>query len=439
MAFMKVEMLDIEKVVPYKNNPRIISEEAVKKVQESLQNFGWQQPIVIDKNNVVIVGHTRLKAAKGLGYKKVVVHKTSLDPEKVNAYRIADNKVGELSSWDDALLQSELLGLQEIGADMSMSGLDTLDIDTMLNGNSYDSDPAKAKNMFKKFLVPPFSILDARKGYWQKRKKFWIEEVGINSGEGRDDNLVFKNVKVALKGTRDTSIFDPVLCEVLLKWFSKEGDTILDPFAGGSVRGIVSSLCDREYTGIDLSQRQIEANKEQADRIIKNTKYPNWVIGDSINIDKLVKNKYNMILSCPPYHDLEKYTDDPEDLSNKSWEEFNSIYQEIIHKTCALLKDDSFVCWVVGEIRDKRGYYKSFVPRTIDYFEEAGLHYYNDIILATSIGSLPLRASYTFQAGRKVGKSHQNVLIFFKGNIKLAMERLGEVYIPDEDELNAES
>ena len=153
MAFMKVEMLDIEKVVPYKNNPRIISEEAVKKVQESLQNFGWQQPIVIDKNNVVIVGHTRLKAAKGLGYKKVVVHKTSLDPEKVNAYRIADNKVGELSSWDDALLQSELLGLQEIGADMSMSGLDTLDIDTMLNGNSYDSDPAKAKNMFKKFLA----------------------------------------------------------------------------------------------------------------------------------------------------------------------------------------------------------------------------------------------------------------------------------------------
>jgi len=434
---MKVEMLDIDKVLPYKNNPRIISEEAIKKVQESLTNFGWQQPIVIDKNNIVIVGHTRLKAAQGLGYKKVVVHKTDLDPEKVNAYRIADNKVGELSLWDDALLQAELKSLQDVGLDMETTGINSLDIDIILNGDSYAPDSEKAKNMFKKFLVPPFSILDARKGYWQKRKKFWIEEIGINSGEGRDDNLIFHNAKLALKNTRDTSIFDPVLCEILIKWYSKEGDDILDPFAGGSVRGIVSSLCNRKYTGVDLSSRQVEANKMQADRIIKKTYYPKWVVGDSLSIDKLVKNKYNMILSCPPYHDLEKYTDDQNDLSNKSWEEFNIVYQEIIHKTCDLLKDNSFVCWVVGEIRERSGYYKSFIPKTIEYFEEAGLRYYNDIILATPVGSLPLRASRNFQLSRKIGKSHQNVLIFFKGNIKKTIDRLGEVYIPDEDELNA--
>ena len=232
---MKVEQIEIDKIIPYENNPRIISEEAVKKVQESLQNFGWQQPIVVDKNNIVIVGHTRLKAAQGLGYTHVSIYKTDLGPEKANAYRIADNKVGELSTWDEALLQIEILSLKDLGLDITMSGLDALDLDILLNGNEYESDPDRAKNMFKKFLVPPFSILDARKGYWQKRKKFWTEDVGISSGEGRDNNLMFKSTKVSLKG-KDTSIFDPVLCEVLLKWFSKENDKILDPFAGGSIQ-----------------------------------------------------------------------------------------------------------------------------------------------------------------------------------------------------------
>ena len=428
-------MTDINTIKPYDRNPRIISEDAISKVKESLENFGWQQPIVVDKDNVIIVGHTRYRAAQELHLDKVPVVTADLSQEKVKAYRIADNKVGEISSWDDALLNLELINLKELGVDLDMAGFDIMEADDIINGDPYDSDPSRAKNMFQNFLVPPFSILDARKGYWQDRKKFWTEQIGINSGEGRDKDLLFTNAKVSLRG-KDTSIFDPVLCEILVKWFSTINDVVLDPFAGGSVRGIVASLYNREYIGVDLSKRQVEANIEQSERIIKDTTPPLWIVGDSSEIDTLVTKKANMVLSCPPYHDLENYTDNKDDLSNKNWEEFNTIYRKIIHKTCDLLEDDSFACWVIGEIRNKEGNYKSFVPKTIEYFEECGVYYYNEMILATSVGSLPLRASRSFKTVRKIGKSHQNVLIFIKGDIKRIMKRLGDIPLPSMDDYN---
>ena len=112
---MKTIMTDINTIKPYDRNPRIISEDAISKVKESLENFGWQQPIVVDKDNVIIVGHTRYRAAQELHLDKVPVVTADLSQEKVKAYRIADNKVGEISSWDDALLNLELINLKELG------------------------------------------------------------------------------------------------------------------------------------------------------------------------------------------------------------------------------------------------------------------------------------------------------------------------------------
>lgn len=119
---MKVQDVSIDKIKPYENNPRD-NEAGVDAVANSIKEFKWQQPIVVDKNNVIIVGHTRYKAAKKLGMDKVpVVVADSLSPEQVKAYRLADNKTGELTDWDMGLLDDELADIADI--DMSDFGFD---------------------------------------------------------------------------------------------------------------------------------------------------------------------------------------------------------------------------------------------------------------------------------------------------------------------------
>lgn len=119
---MKVQNVSIDKIKPYENNPRD-NEAGVDAVANSIDEFGWQQPIVVDKNNVIIVGHTRYLAAKKLGLKEVPVKvATGLTPEQVKAYRLADNKTGELTDWDMGLLDDELADIADI--DMSDFGFD---------------------------------------------------------------------------------------------------------------------------------------------------------------------------------------------------------------------------------------------------------------------------------------------------------------------------
>lgn len=119
---MKVENVSIQDVKPYTKNPRK-NDDGVDAVANSIKEFGWQQPIVVDKDKVIIVGHTRYKAAKKLGMDKVpVVVADGLSPEQVKAYRLADNKTGELTDWDMGLLDDELADIADI--DMSDFGFD---------------------------------------------------------------------------------------------------------------------------------------------------------------------------------------------------------------------------------------------------------------------------------------------------------------------------
>lgn len=121
---MQVQSMKIDEVKPYPNNPRN-NDDGVEAVANSIKEFDWQQPIVVDKDNVIIVGHTRYKAAKKLGMDKVpVVVASNLSDEQVRAYRLADNKTGELTDWDMSLLDDELEDIADI--DMSDFGFDIL-------------------------------------------------------------------------------------------------------------------------------------------------------------------------------------------------------------------------------------------------------------------------------------------------------------------------
>ena len=116
--------------------------------------------------------------------------------------------------------------------------------------------------MSDKFQINPFSILDTRSKDWQQRKRWWINKYNIQSELGREDT----NSGVSLWNDNSVSVFDATLCEVIYDWFLPETKgSILDPFAGGSVRGIVATELGHEYTGIDLSHTQIQANKQQSE------------------------------------------------------------------------------------------------------------------------------------------------------------------------------
>ena len=128
-------------------------------------------------------------------------------------------------------------------------------------------------------------------------------------------------------------------------------------------------------------------NKE-GNSILKNV---DLICGDALEVDKLVKdNSIDLLWSCPPYYDLEEYSDDPKDFANKEMEEFDKLMEKVVKDAVKKLKPNRFAVFVVGEVRGKDGAYQGLVNKTIQNFEKAGLKYYNEIILINSIGTLPL-------------------------------------------------
>ncbi len=570
----------------------------------------------------------------------------------------------------------------------------------MSDFSPYDKDlfgepmaPVASGAVAERFVFPPFTALDAKSGEWQERKRAW-KALGIKSEVGRDDISVFMEKEWVDKNAGKTmppeiSIFDPVLCELMYRWFCPEGGQVVDPFAGGSVRGIVASLVGRRYFGVDLRSEQVEANRDQSDEIVGKRKAfrpdevtpiqshlserdgnryllkrddlctihgasggkartcwalakdakiglttagsrhspqamlvatmanrlglpcvihtpkgdissgpvadavklgadviqhphgynsvivkrcreyaaasgyteipfgmecpeavretrkqyslsgigecgaerivvpvgsgmslagilwgmkdardtlpvlgvsvgaspiarldkyapPNWrdmveIVESGTNYDKpLIRSigdvdldphyeakcepfmkegdllwvvghrervdtgsddllpvwlcgdsmmeinegpSADFIFSCPPYGDLERYSDDPADLSTMEYHTFIAAYKRIILRCVDAMKPDSFACFVVGDFRDKKGHYRNFVSDTISAFVEAGAHLYNEAILLTPIGTACLRVTKQFNSGRKLAKIHQNVLVFVKGDWKRAAQK----------------
>lgn len=268
----------------------------------------------------------------------------------------------------------------------------------------------RAGSLLDRYQVPPFSVLDTRQGYWQEARRSWLA-LGIRSELGRG----FNEDGVA----PGTSIFDPVLCELAYRWWCPPGGAILDPFAGGSVRGIVAAWLDHAYTGVDLSAAQVASNREQANAIMGTRPHPTWIVGDSRRvIPQLGQEWVDFIFTCPPYYDLEVYSDDPADLSAMTdWPAFLGAYGDIIGHSLTALRRDRFAAIVVSEIRGRDGIFRGLVPWTIRQFEMHGARYYNEAVLINPAATLPMRVGRQFDAGRKLGRSHQNVLVFVKGDV----------------------
>jgi 1-aminocyclopropane-1-carboxylate deaminase/D-cysteine desulfhydrase-like pyridoxal-dependent ACC family enzyme/DNA modification methylase len=771
------QILRLKDLLETPGNPQVMSDEELKGMVDSMRKKGWllDAPAVWarpDGKHQIISGHHRVQAGIMAGILETgckVIKGISEEQAKILVLE-ANQRRGR---FDDSMLNDFIDDIIEFSAFDKNDLFDEIGISVDEKINEIEKIEKKSKandTLAEKFLVPPFSVLNARSGWWQDRKRAWID-LGIKSHLGRGGGLLkfsetatistysdkslgtippnekdilnrsgsYKNKAAAFrdkdglnkiknltwtgaaaefdhyrvkngekKGSDQsgTSIFDPVLCEIIYKWFTAENSLIIDPFAGGSVRGIVASKLQRKYIGVELRAEQIEANilqvkdicSEAAPQAVINTDddltpeitpvekidniyfkrddkfsigggkggkvrtcwhlaqgakglvtagsrsspqvnivaqiakklgipcrahtpqgalspevkmaqqagaeiiqhkagynnviikrasddaealgwtnipfgmeceeavemtarqvenipadikrivvpvgsgmslsgilhglknfglnipvlgivvgadpvkrlnkfapegweemvelvraaesydeyaaqteikgikldpiyeakcisflqdgdllwivgirasenkksnksdiIPEWIEGDSRQIDDLCFDIYSdFIFSCPPYVDLEVYSDDPRDISTFAYEEFLKAYREIIIKSCKLLKDDRFACFVVGEVRDKKGNYYNFVGDTIKAFEDAGLNYYNEIILVAAIGSLPIRVGRQFNGGRKIGKTHQNILVFVKGDAKKATEYCGKIEIPDLSHISSE-
>lgn len=298
-------------------------------------------------------------------------------------------------------------------------------------GNDLFGEPIKrpAGPLATKFEWPPFSVLSARDGEWRERKRAWLS-LGIQSEIGRENTTGGSSWRARANRNESTqnpvwqqaivsvgvdSIFDPVLSELCMRWFCPPNGNIVDPFCGGSVRGIVAGLLGFKYSGIDLRQEQIDANCEQREQICPDADI-HWHCGDSLTRIAYMP-ECDFIFTCPPYGDLERYSDDPSDLSTMDYGDFILAYRRIIDRCSSLLRDNRLACFVVGDFRDRKtGMYRGFVADTIKAFRDVGMQLYNDAILVTAVGSLPVRVSAQFESSRKLGKTHQNVLVFAKGD-----------------------
>jgi DNA modification methylase len=301
-------------------------------------------------------------------------------------------------------------------------------------------DPIKPQNqspVASKFIVAPLSTLDARKGEWLDRKRAW-RSLGIQGELGRGSELLGKESTKSCYGKSAkldsygnliyedsvgcTSVFDPVVCELAYSWFTAPNMQILDPFAGGSVRGIVAGMLGRKYQGHELRTEQVAANLAQCAEIAPQAQIA-YVTGDSA---KTLQDapECDFVFSCPPYGDLEVYSDAPDDLSAMDHAKFLTAYRDIIAQACGKLRENRFACFVVGDFRDKKGNYRNFVSDTIQAFLDCGMNYYNEAILIVPDGSACMRITRQFEAGRKFAKTHQNILVFVKGDGKKATEAI---------------
>ena len=268
-----------------------------------------------------------------------------------------------------------------------------------------------------------------------------------------------------------TSVFDPVLMEFLCKSFvPRPGHrnvrhrpvVVVDPFAGGVVRGWVAGALGLLYIGIDVSQRQVDANEAQVGppmymhthahahahaaqvhthaRLVDATEAqvgpagkvdfehrPCWIVGDGESIDRLVTAELerrglephaDALISCPPYYNLEEYRAGPNDLSGApTYEAFLLKYKRVIANAVKLLRHKALSVFVVGDVRDRKtDAMYTLHHDTVGAFKQAGCAMHQDAVLTTAIGTGAMRATKTMSAGAKLVNMHQNVVICVKGD-----------------------
>src|SRR5882672_10469963 len=291
-----------------------------------------------------------------------------------------------------------------------------------------DKETNSRGQLHKRFIAPPFTVLDAKQGYWTKRKQAWHAE-GVCGGHNQQMN----SSQPVSDNFEDNSAFDPVLAECIYRWFAPRGGRVLDPFAGEAIKGLVAAKLGYKYTGIERRTEQVEANRKQATMMGLSAR---WICANSTRLSAELQGNgdFDLIFTSPPYFNLEKYSKDDQDASAvKTYPQFLALYEDIFSQAVARLKENRFVVVKIGDVRDEKGFYRNLGGDSVSIFLRLGLKLYNMAILVTPIGTLPMRGSASFEKYRKLSNAHQYVQCFFKGeDVKAIPHELGVLNISDD-------
>lgn len=244
----------------------------------------------------------------------------------------------------------------------------------------------------------------------RRRVRDWKRLLGEDGHTGARAEVFRKDHDSVYTATH--SVFPAPLVEwILLRYGGPKRGRILDAFAGGPPRGIVSSIMDFVYVGFEVRQEQIDENKDALKGL--GLKSATYIKGDGC----LLKDDlglFDCALTCPPYYNLESYSDLPEDISNLgSYWEFNAAMAFCAQAHYPLMKPGAFVCFVVGNFRDKNGELIDFRSHTVENFREAGFVFHQEIILSKNFGSAAKRSTNSWK-GLKLVPIHEFLLVFRK-------------------------
>ena len=194
----------VVELIPFAKNSRTHSDAQIAQIAASVREFGWTNPVLIDGSNGIIAGHGRVLAARKLGIDAVpCIELSGLSDTQRRAYIIADNKLALNAGWDEELLKLELSDLNDEGFDLDLTGFTSEEI-LALGMDDEEAEAAPAGdapkgNLSDRFMIPPFSVLNAREGWWQNRKRAWLA-LGIKSELGRGGGLTMTAEQVTSPG-----------------------------------------------------------------------------------------------------------------------------------------------------------------------------------------------------------------------------------------------
>lgn len=364
---------------------------------------------------VAIGGNGRVKAQKQLGKELIPVILLPKDTpvEKLRRMAMLDNDIKGTVNWENVAREWNVNELKEWDVALPESWED-------LEKKSGGVKVGKHNNLKDIFVIPPFSVLDTRQSYWRERKSVWRSIIG-DKGESRENTFANGATNIVAGLNNGVSLFDPVLSELICRWFTPNDNAkIFDCFAGDTQKGLVFGYCGHEFVGIELRDEQVQVNNKVLENFPEVSKRVNYICDDGQNVGKhFEEQSQDLLFSCPPYYDLEHYSELENDASNQStYKEFLGILDKAFTNAIRCLRDNRFAVIVVGDIRNARtGFYYDFPGDIIRIFQQNGMHLYNEMILIETLGTLPQRVG-RFMNMRKVGKCHQNVLVFYKGNTR---------------------
>lgn len=463
----KSTQIPVTDIILNEDNPRQMSEDKFPRLIESLLVFPKMlktRPMVLDENGIVLGGNMRTRALlwikdatlqqlkerleaqskynnmteyeqrqliefwqKWQAHPKVyVTYAEGYTEEEKREFIIKDNTSFGDWDWNELANKWEPMQLEEWGLDCWQPDQAADGEGSNTAGSS--SEAGKHGSLSDKFIAPPFTILDTRQGYWRERKAMWRERIA-DFGESREGTLADGETNCMATINNGVSLLDPVMAEIVCRWFGIEGGTAFDCFAGDTVFGYVAATLGMSFTGIELREEQAQLNNERVEGMSAR-----YICDDGQNVGKhIVATSQDLLFSCPPYYDLEVYSNKPNDASNQpTYEAFLGILENAFASAIGCLKENRFAVVVVGDIRNKEGFYYDFVGDIKRMFNAHGMPLYNECIIVEPIGTLPQRVQ-RYMRNRKVGKCHQNVLVFYKGDVKAIPTTFNEITYASED------